>query len=268
MSVQNPERVVTKQDLKDFYDGILPYLGSFPEVVANKFSKGDLYSTDEKMIGQWIDGKPLYQKSFDTTIPSSNGVMSNTLLSNDCNVLDVLVNLINSNGDTITAHATYKDHLIFYYKPNIGVFAEINNASWATNRGAVVTLKYTKSTDSAVSMGDDTDYSTTEKIVGTWIDGKPIYQKTYDVGSSSSGEVKNIDSNLTTSNARLIGYEGFGYKADGNNVWNCLPDISRAVVTHQAYVTLESNGLKFVNSNTEGTRSSIYVTVRYLKITV
>lgn len=27
MTMQNPERVVTKQDLKDFYDGIYPYLG-------------------------------------------------------------------------------------------------------------------------------------------------------------------------------------------------------------------------------------------------
>ena len=27
MSVQNPERVVTKQDLADFYQEILPYLG-------------------------------------------------------------------------------------------------------------------------------------------------------------------------------------------------------------------------------------------------
>ena len=27
MSVPHPERIVTKQDLKDFYDSILPYLG-------------------------------------------------------------------------------------------------------------------------------------------------------------------------------------------------------------------------------------------------
>lgn len=27
MTIQNPERVVTKQDLRDFYDGIFPYLG-------------------------------------------------------------------------------------------------------------------------------------------------------------------------------------------------------------------------------------------------
>lgn len=31
----------------------------------------------------------------------------------------------------------------------------------------------------AGSAGNYIDYSTTEKIVGTWIDGKPIYQKTY-----------------------------------------------------------------------------------------
>lgn len=27
MTMQNPERVATKKDLKDFYDGIYPYLG-------------------------------------------------------------------------------------------------------------------------------------------------------------------------------------------------------------------------------------------------
>ena len=63
MSVQNPERVVTKQDLADFYQCILPYLGGMPDILANKFSKGDMYSTDGKMIGQWIDGKPLYSKT-------------------------------------------------------------------------------------------------------------------------------------------------------------------------------------------------------------
>ena len=31
MSVQNPNRVVTKQDLKDFYDGIYPYLNRVPD---------------------------------------------------------------------------------------------------------------------------------------------------------------------------------------------------------------------------------------------
>ncbi len=41
-----------------------------------------------------------------------------------------------------------------------------------------VILRYTKTTDSAISIGNETDYSTTEKAVGTWIDGKIVYQKT------------------------------------------------------------------------------------------
>ena len=39
-----------------------------------------------------------------------------------------------------------------------------------------ITVYYTKTTDSAISIGSDTDYSTEEKIIGTWIDGKPIYR--------------------------------------------------------------------------------------------
>ena len=37
-------------------------------------------------------------------------------------------------------------------------------------------------------------YSTTEKIIGTWIDGKPVYQKTF-VGNYASGSVliENVD---------------------------------------------------------------------------
>ena len=32
-------------------------------VVANKFNKADLYSTTEKVVGCWTDGRPIYQKT-------------------------------------------------------------------------------------------------------------------------------------------------------------------------------------------------------------
>ena len=71
MSLTNPKDVVTEERLKDFYDGIYPYLGGMPEILANKFSRSDIYSTTEKMIGQWTDGKPLYQKVITGTTSSS-----------------------------------------------------------------------------------------------------------------------------------------------------------------------------------------------------
>ena len=36
MSVSNAQRLVTKQDLKDFYDGILPYLGGCPTTTLSQ----------------------------------------------------------------------------------------------------------------------------------------------------------------------------------------------------------------------------------------
>ena len=59
----NPNNVVTEERLAQFYQQILPYLGGMPDILANKFNRADLYSTDEKLIGRWIDGKPLYQRT-------------------------------------------------------------------------------------------------------------------------------------------------------------------------------------------------------------
>ena len=93
ISLRNPTDVVTEQRLKDFYDGIYPYLGSaeytagdginiddeneisvdempstdmgeivspLPSVMSRRFK----YSTDEQVVGEWIDGKPIYQRTF------------------------------------------------------------------------------------------------------------------------------------------------------------------------------------------------------------
>ena len=53
---------ITAQNFKDFYQQILPYLGK-------SGGGGSMnYSTDEQVVGTWIDGKPVYQKSFATTL--------------------------------------------------------------------------------------------------------------------------------------------------------------------------------------------------------
>lgn len=57
MSITNPDNVVTKEMLSDFYRYILPYLGGGLSPTTN-------YSTLEQRIGTWIDGKPVYQKTY------------------------------------------------------------------------------------------------------------------------------------------------------------------------------------------------------------
>lgn len=43
-------------------------------------STGEVYSTEEQRIGTWIDGKPLYQKTFTGTV-SSNGAFPNIVIA-------------------------------------------------------------------------------------------------------------------------------------------------------------------------------------------
>lgn len=193
MSVQNPERVVTKQDLADFYGQILPYLGGMPEILANKFSKGDMYSTDEKMIGQWIDGKPLYQKviSFgalpnQTTKRVASGLTDELVVFIEaCAVSSAGSRLIPAVPDPTSAQASFTWGIAMEYDASTHEVIIQCGTDRSSYTGYVL-LKYTKNTDSAVSIGNDTDYSTDEKIVGTWIDGKPLYQKTVDLGSQQT----------------------------------------------------------------------------------
>lgn len=45
---------------------------------------------------------------------------------------------------------------------------------------------------------DFTTYSTDEKIVGTWIDGKKIYKKTIDCGALPNNSTKDVNHNISS----------------------------------------------------------------------
>ena len=234
MSVQNGERLATKQDLADMYQGILPYLGGMPEMLANKFSKGDLYSTDEKMIGQWIDGKPIYQKTFYINALTNKSILS---VSHGISDIGELVSITGtmSNGTDRLRPLPYVHDTTLGNQANIFLtpttFEIDNRGSDYSSYHAYVTIQYTKVSDTAISIGSDTDYSTEEKIVGTWIDGKPIYQKYYpsqltlsvdtwvDTGISKGSISKIIGVEAYTDNGTVI--NSVSSSCDGINIKIC-----------------------------------------------
>lgn len=59
---------------------------------------------------------------------------------------------------------------------------DLRYTSRPTNTSVLYCIKYTN----APSMQPSNIYSTTEKRIGTWIDGKALYQKTYDLTSPSA----------------------------------------------------------------------------------
>lgn len=149
--------------------------------LSNEINGHNVYSTTEKLIGQWIDGKPLYQKIIQSV---SGGIDANTWISIGSlgvgnNVVDkiiVLKGMITNSTDTDFYTVPQKTIGISYNKSTdtIKIYCD---SDWI-HKPFYVVAQYTKTTDSAQSIGSINEYSTTEKIVGTWIDGKPLYEKT------------------------------------------------------------------------------------------
>lgn len=190
MSLTNPEKVITEQRLSEFYTQILPYLGGMPEALANKFDKANLYSTDEKIVGCWIDGKPLYQRVLVETNITATGstefYLSDANKIANCGNYFIVSALGYSSDWSGCGEAMGNDYAtpINQYMFVITAYSPTNGRCWLL-RGAngwsnvIIVIRYTKTTDqpNSFNIGSDTDYSTSEKIVGTWIDGKPLYQK-------------------------------------------------------------------------------------------
>ncbi|MBR1904848.1 MAG: hypothetical protein IJ819_00095 [Clostridiales bacterium] len=144
-----------------------------------------IYSDNERMIGIWRDNKPLYQRSFAFTISVTSGQTATIATLTDYE------NIISLDG-------WFNENNVFYslndYSARLTVNASgqlqfrcASGSSW--NGSGYITVRYTKTTDVAGSGNWNTDgvptvhYSTSEQVIGTWIDGKPLYQITADFGA-------------------------------------------------------------------------------------
>ena len=164
-----------------------------PEILANKFDKGNIYSTTEKIVGQWTDGKPLYQK----TINYGKITTAHTDKAHGISNIDTVVKLDgmwiqNDNGNYYVGPCPAANPsgstVCYSYASKTNITIDANGGFIDDKVTYIFTIQYTKTTDSVLPMGVDTDYSTTEKIIGTWIDGKPIYQKTFTGTITTKGD--------------------------------------------------------------------------------
>lgn len=105
---------------------------------------GDIYSTTEKQIGTWYDGKPLYQKTiYSTTTTGSLGLSNIDMIR--------FKNLNVSVDNFLFPDARYNnanDSLEFFINTNTMTFACTLGSSWANNFNYLVfEVEYTKTTD-------------------------------------------------------------------------------------------------------------------------
>lgn len=178
-----------------------------------------LYSEEEREVGVWTDGKPLYQKTINfgslpnnTTKTVSSG-LTNVVMHNVFGVA------IAPNGFTLTLphrelSGTGNIDIVYQADNYVRLATDYNYSSYTS----YITLQYTKTTDipgSGTFLIDGTPshhYSTSEKVVGTWIDGSTVYERTWDFGSEIT-----LQSNTWYSTS--ISASGFGkiIRTDGSD---------------------------------------------------
>ena len=289
--ISHSDELVTKQDLSNFYQGILPYLGGMPEMLANKFNRSDIYSTDEKIVGQWIDGKPIYQKTIvqSLILPATSGEGAETQINLANLNIDAFVKLEGSiliDDDfvkdiqyiTLTHINDKNKGTTINYQKSMKILSIWLSEKPLTSAAATITVRYTKTTDSAISIGSDTDYSTTEeKVVGTWVNGKPIYQKTIQTTMptvTTDGVLAQNDVDIPSLNADYAQIVGGAIK-DSNNVWGtalncawqdgtqdkvrfCRVGIGKNGITNNKEIYIQTNRLAY-------SERPCYITIQYTK---
>lgn len=184
------------KDVKSFLDADILYLGT-------------CYSTSERMLGCWVDGKPVYQK----TIVLNSSVINDEVHTDVTSLnIDRCVGIFGvysrkaSGGYNFTyAFNTYESNAYCswarYYDSQKEITHKIYLGSGEATDYQAITIRYTKTTDAAGSGTwtpsgvNAVHYDTNEQVIGTWHDGKPLYEKTiiFDTGNVAS----NIDFNIS-----------------------------------------------------------------------
>ena len=273
MAIQSDETLVTKGDLKTLYtDKILPYLGGNMMMATNV---SDYYSTDEKVVGIWTDGKPIYQKTL--TCALGNATIINT--PHNISNLDFVIDMFGYGKD-----ASGNSFPVPY--------APVGNVSWgvqiyvsATNISCVtaqnwtgstikVTLRYTKTTDTASSALttpgcydiNRPDLWPTDKEI---FFGNGLYGKRY-IGTQNVGTANIdflIDSSfpVTVASTKIRNIGGSVRRASNNSIVP-FPNANASVpISYWAGTTNNQTGL-FVEGHDNGNNTWNYdVWVTYTK---
>ena len=184
--VTHADPLVTESKLTEFYNDIKPFLGC-PAYVTQE-GDAEYYSTDEKVIGRWLDDKPLYQKTIVSTIPTANSSNVKQVEStNGLKIYGLQASIVTPGGATFPVEyidlGTTVGTLVWNRDVASGAnYIAIKNTNSNRNGDTVyITIRYTKDSDSASTTIEQkpTHYSTDEQVVGVWTNNKPIYQKTF-----------------------------------------------------------------------------------------
>ena len=110
-------------------------------------------------------------------------------------------------------------------------------------------------------LNDRFNYSTTEKVVGTWIDGKPLYRKVVNLGALPDNNTKSIAHSIQNLK-RVVKLEGFA-GSSVNKGGITLPHATNAPVA----LYVDDTNVSVKTSNNASAYTEAYAFVYYTKTT-
>ena len=235
-----------------------------------------IYSDEEREVGVWRDGKPLYQKTITYNCADSSNAQTAYTIPNTHDVVHVVDAYFQNSLEQQIRYTWYKDHFWSYIilegqYNTITVHRETNDANWQSGIKFVITIQYTKTTDTPGSGIWTTQgcyahhYSTSEKVVGTWIDGKPLYEKT--ISGTFENGATSLTLNMASNMEIIINIRGFLIPSD-----TPTNKISLETKNDLAWISDFTSGsgncaIRRGNAGYFGDTPSVYITAQYTKTT-
>ena len=232
-----------------------------------------IYSLDEREIGVWTDGKPLYEKTvvltnlssgtdvsaaheianIDTVVSYSGGFYS----SNDVIEISSVI-LKDATSSSSYVNGQWTAAIVSVSKTNINyglgnnVFNRVDNIK--------LTIRYTKTTDTAGS-GTWTPqgvpahhYLTDEHIVGTWVDGSTLYEKTVEYSCENTSDTQraytgnNDDVIVQILDYYFINSQNVQIRSSwsGTHFWDFISGLTTLTVKRNTNDANWQSGVKFI----------------------
>ena len=314
MSLTNPNKIVTEQRLKDFYDGILPYLGGTAEAgftpvgtvisVMGKTAPANYLACNGQIVN--IADYPELATYFEQQFESVNyfgGDGTTTFAVPDLSGEFLRGTGTNSHtnqgsGSAVGTHQDATRQLRLYASDSAtlayyGESANNNLANTDSMAGSVTTGHKLSSTDYTsgtatvsytarptntsvlfciatknIYLNPSLDYSTDEKVVGTWVDGKTLYQKTIETtfptgivdGTTTTEEVTFSSIGLPSIDT-LVGFEGV---RDNRSLLNETWGDTTIFRTH-VEIAVNDETINISSNRASLSGKPLVITVRYTK---
>lgn len=226
-----------------------------------------IYSEEEREIGVWRNGKPLYQRIL--TLTQDTALVADTWVKTEFNK-DTMETLVRVYATIGTLGAIIEALSGGFVDGKLALNSARNVGLNVSNNVGII-VQYTKTTDTAgsgswTSSGASAiHYSTNEQVVGTWVDGKPLYQKTINITTPSVANTNVSVADITSLNIETVVSLDGNYK-DTNINWS-LNIFFSSVRSSNCFVNGGKTAIMMLVNDNAAISKNAYVTIKYTKTT-